>query len=479
MSVGGFGTAVKLDRQQEEAFMAQKPPALDKDVIRSVQLYLDGGNDMVFKFQNGERRYALVVILQDHKSLGWKECQALADAMKVAQRGTLISNTSFDSVVAQLKQKYGSVKDPVVERGRLVSLVCPGRGDVRHTVSDVISHVRVSFDADGDLVVKAHTYSSQAYVLILQLPTAKQTFFREDCRAFIDVMTMLETGDRMEALTFVSLCGVLRVKYNFCTLHKKGDVLHGAVLASRVKNSAPVDSVMVKAMQAKKDELEAGAGAGSDGGPSGLPRCPYRGMSYLRALQESGQAQVYAGVVTSTGQKVAIKVFKGEADRASETYRTELRMLLKMSEHRNVIEVLEFFENPEPALVTRLIEGEGDMMAYIAKHGRFEEREARRICAELGEGIAHLHKAGIVHRDLKTPNVLLQQSASTGRLRPIVIDLGLGSAVRKGSTSTTMTMAQLVSSFAQTNVSAQTDGTKVRGAAAVPASHPRDTRSFR
>lgn len=102
------------------------------------------------------------------------------------------------------------------------------------------------------------------------------------------------------------------------------------------------------------------------------------------------------------------------------------------------------------------------MLQYLKKHGAFAEPETRRIALELGEGILHLHRAGIVHRDLKTPNVLLQMSSS-GRVHPIVIDLGLGGAIAKQKpANTTMTMDQLAMSFSRVNVSHQTDGPKVR-----------------
>jgi tRNA A-37 threonylcarbamoyl transferase component Bud32 len=446
--VGRHAAEIRADRAAEEAAMAQMPA----EVVRRVHLRFDSDGDLVYEFESGERRYALVVVLGDRERLGWKECQALADCMKVAARGTKIGNESFMELVGKLKQKYGTVRGPAVESRRLVALVKPGPGELRCKDAEVLGGVSVSFDDDGDFGVTGLAFNGRTYNVTICLPTGGgQCFGNEDCNAFIQVMQMLETGDRMDSVTYVSYLGVLRSRFNFVQFGRNGDQFSANLLASRVKNVEPIESVILQALAVKQAEIKAAEGAA-------VLHCPYPNMTYTRALQESGQAQVYAGE-TADGKKVAIKVFKGDAASAAETYRTELRMLLKMPEHRYVIEVLEFFENPQPALVTRLVEGEGDMMSYIQKQGRFEEREGRRIAAELAEGICHLHRCGIVHRDLKTPNVLLQKSAS-GRLHPIVIDLGLGSTLSKKKASVTMTMQELVASMAQTGISSKTDGAK-------------------
>lgn len=449
--------------------MAREPPELDADVIRRLHLRLDSDDDMVFEFESGERRFAFVVVLRDHKKLGWKECQALADCMKLSATGTRINNEVFCNCCEQLTQKYGAVRGPVAEHGRLVALVKPGPGSCRKRVEEELSHVAVSFDSDGDFQVQAFTHHNRQYDITLCLPVkATQCFSIVDCNAFIDVMRMLETGDPMDSVTFVSYLAVLRQKYNFIQYWRTGNHFRTNVMATHVKNNAPLDPVLVQALQAKQEEQNRDSSQAGTSGP--LETCPYPKITYTRALQESGQAQVYAGAMED-GAKVAVKVFKGDMEEASETYRAELRILLKMTDHKNVIEVIDFFENPKPALITRLIEGEGDLLAYMKKYGRFEEAQGRQLATGIAEGICHLHKNGIIHRDLKTPNILVQRvssvgpsgaSASSDRLRPIIIDLGLGSTLTKKKKDT-ISMEELVASMAQSRISplsAQTEGTK-------------------
>lgn len=321
----------------------------------SIVLCEDG--DFVVEFETYLRRYALVVVLADSTNMGWKECQAMADAMRVAERGTNINNHSFCNIFDTLKEKYGAVNGPLVENRRLVGLILPGPGDLRIKTGNVLSGLSFSFDSDGDILFKANTYSGKKFTIVQQLIGKNKSMMVMDCKAFIDILGMLETGDHVDELTFVSLVGALRTKYNFVKLGKVSGTLYASVVASRVANSEPIESVLLKAMQAKAPSKSRSTDTSPSVGASpSLPTCPYRGLSYTRALQESGQAQVYAGLGPD-GEKVAIKVFKGSEEDASEGYRTELRMLLKMKEHRNVIECLQFFENPKPALVMRLVEG--------------------------------------------------------------------------------------------------------------------------
>jgi serine/threonine protein kinase len=149
-----------------------------------------------------------------------------------------------------------------------------------------------------------------------------------------------------------------------------------------------------------------------------------------KELKESGQARVYKGFMKEkdgTKKDVAIKVFKTKAD--WDDCKQELVTLLKISGHPNVMEVLDFYEVPSPAFIMRYVAG-GDLNDYLRKKGKFSGKPAVRLLKGIGQGIQHLHSHGIVHRDLKSPNILLEGSGSA--MRPVLIDLGLGRRVNDG-----------------------------------------------
>lgn len=76
----------------------------------------------------------------------------------------------------------------------------------------------------------------------------------------------------------------------------------------------------------------------------------------------------------------------------------------------------------------------GDLAAYVARRGPLPEAEARALALACAEGLAALHEAGLVHRDVKPENIFL---AAAGSLAPKVGDLGLARR-RSGSDRVTL-----------------------------------------
>jgi serine/threonine protein kinase len=145
-----------------------------------------------------------------------------------------------------------------------------------------------------------------------------------------------------------------------------------------------------------------------------------------KELKESGQARVYKGIMkdkdgNSKPVDVAIKVFKSKRD--WDDCKQELITLLKISGHANVMEVLDFWEVPMPAFCMRYVKG-GDLRDHLDKKGKITGKNAVKLLQGIAEGLRHLHSNGIVHRDLKSPNILLEKKGNT--MNPVVIDLGLG-----------------------------------------------------
>lgn len=444
-----YTTADVIKDQQEEDhyYRTAKPPELPSDVIRKLQIHLDPDSDLVFLFESGERRYALCVVLTNHLRLGWKECQAINDVMKLASRGTQIDNPTFFKLVEQLKNKYGKVQDPNVQSGRLTAVVYPGQGTIRIDKPHTILYSSISFDRDGDLVIAAATNENRAYRVCLELTLLDKHLLNLDCKAFVDVLTMLETGDQLSPQQFFACGAVLRQKYNWVTpgTSNSGHSLSISIMATRLPSSKPIPPEFSNALQQVDAETSK---PHPDEQPSG-PRCPYPGIAYTRAIKEGGQGQVYAGK-RSSGERVAVKVFLDQ-EGAAEAYKTELRMLLKMSQHANVVEVFDFFETPAPALVMRLINGV-DLMDYLRTHGRCAEEEGRKLAIGIAEGLCHLHRHGVIHRDFKSANIIRQVNGS-----PVIIDLGLGSVLdRKSKKRASMSINELVSTMAATHISERT-----------------------
>jgi serine/threonine protein kinase len=58
-------------------------------------------------------------------------------------------------------------------------------------------------------------------------------------------------------------------------------------------------------------------------------------------------------------------------------------------------------------LVLELVNG-GSLQDHILKSSTYNEDEAARLVMQMLQGVQYLHSLGIVHRDLKVENILLQ-----------------------------------------------------------------------
>ncbi|MBX3469698.1 MAG: SUMF1/EgtB/PvdO family nonheme iron enzyme [Planctomycetes bacterium] len=143
------------------------------------------------------------------------------------------------------------------------------------------------------------------------------------------------------------------------------------------------------------------------------------GYRIERLLGRGGMGAVYAGVDPRTDAHVAIKVLAAVDGQARARFRREGVAQAAVDRHPNVLRVLGAGEQDgAPFLVMELAEG-GDLAARL-RAGPLPPREAARVVADLARGLAHVHRAGILHRDLKPQNVLFD-AAGTPRL----VDFGI------------------------------------------------------
>ena len=77
-------------------------------------------------------------------------------------------------------------------------------------------------------------------------------------------------------------------------------------------------------------------------------------------------------------------------------------------------------------LVTELCQ-EGELFDYIVQKGQLTEDEARNIFAQILSAVEHAHSLHVVHRDLKTENVLLDENLTVK-----LADFGFGQFYEEG-----------------------------------------------
>ncbi|XP_035171501.1 hormonally up-regulated neu tumor-associated kinase isoform X2 [Oxyura jamaicensis] len=142
-----------------------------------------------------------------------------------------------------------------------------------------------------------------------------------------------------------------------------------------------------------------------------------------RKLGEGSFAKVREGLHVLTGEKVAVKVIDKKRAK-KDTYVTKnLRregQIQQMIRHPNIAQLLDILETENSYyLVMELCPG-GNLMHKIYEKKRLEEHEARKYIRQLILAVEHLHRAGVVHRDLKIENLLLDEDNNIK-----LIDFGL------------------------------------------------------
>jgi len=120
--------------------------------------------------------------------------------------------------------------------------------------------------------------------------------------------------------------------------------------------------------------------------------------------------------------KVAIKLIRRDSlsphpNRLSKIYR-EISILRTLS-HPNIVRLHEMVETDRHIGIILEYASGGELFDYILHHRFLKDPPACRLFAQLVSGVGYLHKKGIVHRDLKLENLLLDRNRNI-----IITDFG-------------------------------------------------------
>ncbi|XP_050171671.1 hormonally up-regulated neu tumor-associated kinase homolog A-like [Myiozetetes cayanensis] len=147
-----------------------------------------------------------------------------------------------------------------------------------------------------------------------------------------------------------------------------------------------------------------------------------------KLINKGSFAKVMEGLHIPTGEKVAIKVIdKRRAKQDSYVLKNMKRepRVHQMIKHPNVVQLYETLETDNSYyMVMELCLG-GDLLDRICEKKRLAEWEVRRYTWQILSAVEHLHCQGIVHRDLKIENFLLDENNNIK-----IIDFGLSNTAK-------------------------------------------------
>jgi serine/threonine-protein kinase len=134
---------------------------------------------------------------------------------------------------------------------------------------------------------------------------------------------------------------------------------------------------------------------------------PYR---VEELLGEGGMGLVYRAT-TASGETVALKLVKGEIAKDSvfrRRFDREARTAARVG-HPNVVPVLDTGEhNGIPYMTQQFITG-GSLEHRIKRDGKLSLPLALDICTQVADGLDAMHAEGLIHRDVKPANILLDE----------------------------------------------------------------------
>jgi CheY-like chemotaxis protein len=150
----------------------------------------------------------------------------------------------------------------------------------------------------------------------------------------------------------------------------------------------------------------------------GVPR-----YEWVGTLGQGGVGIVYKARDLELDEVVAIKVLSPDLVKDDEAvlarFKREINLNRKIK-HPNVARMYDFgFSGPYPYITMEFVPGK-DFWTMIHEEGRIPPARALPILRQIARGCAAIHELGIVHRDLKSQNVIVDENGAVA-----IVDFGL------------------------------------------------------
>jgi predicted Ser/Thr protein kinase len=136
-------------------------------------------------------------------------------------------------------------------------------------------------------------------------------------------------------------------------------------------------------------------------------------------LGRGGMGEVYRATDLTLAQSVALKFLPASDERMLERFHNEVRVARQVS-HPNVCRVYDIGESDGmPYLSMEYVDGE-DLSSLLHRIGRLPNDKALEIARKICAGLAAAHDRGVIHRDLKPQNIMLNRRGEV-----LIMDFGL------------------------------------------------------
>ena len=157
---------------------------------------------------------------------------------------------------------------------------------------------------------------------------------------------------------------------------------------------------------------------------------------YGRLIGQGAFGKVNIGLNVLSGRIVAIKSFnknnldKNKDSKEKITYETNI---MKKLNHSSIVKILEMFESDNYILIIMEYINGGNLYSFVKKRRKLNEKTAKFLFWQITQGIKYMHNNGVVHRDIKLENILIDLNNNVK-----ICDFGIGKAVTPYKTAKTI-----------------------------------------
>jgi Protein kinase domain len=159
-----------------------------------------------------------------------------------------------------------------------------------------------------------------------------------------------------------------------------------------------------------------------------------RRFEIIEEIGQGGMGTVYKAYDSKIREVVALKLLKPEIasdPEVIERFRNEIKLARQVA-HRHVCRMYDLGEEWLSIYIAmEYVPGE-DLKSFIRRSGHLNEAKAVGLAKQIAEGLAEAHRLGVVHRDLKPQNVMIDKDGNAK-----IMDFGIARSLHtRGVTGT-------------------------------------------
>jgi serine/threonine-protein kinase len=158
-------------------------------------------------------------------------------------------------------------------------------------------------------------------------------------------------------------------------------------------------------------------------------------------LGAGGMGSVFKAYDRELEEACAVKVLRADLARSEDMakrFRTEIKLARRVR-HHNVCGIHEYQTDGDVSYISMELILGTDLKRLVKKDGKLPALDGFNVCIQIAEGLQAIHDAGIIHRDLKTSNAMLDAKG-----RVVLMDFGIAKDTQHNVTLGATAVGQII-----------------------------------